>query len=89
MNPDQFSSDTTLMRDESFIIVRKHESETEISISGLANINASAWQMPPFGKESGMQPFLQRSCYRIYLISLITEANETMGISGFLVQTKI
>ena len=57
LNPDQVSSDTTLMPDESFIIVRRHESETEISISGLANINASAWQMPPFGKkESRMQP---------------------------------
>ena len=52
LNPDQVSSDTTLMPDESFIIVRRHESETEISISGLANINASAWQMPPFGKKN-------------------------------------
>ena len=56
-NPNQVSSNTTLMPDESFIIVRRHEAETEISISGLANINASAWQMPPFGKKNlGMQP---------------------------------
>ena len=69
LNPDQVSSDTTLMPDESFIIVRRHESETEISISGLANINASAWQMPPFGKRiSYATHSLPRSCYRIYLI---------------------
>ena len=82
LNPHQVSSDTTLMPDESFIIVRRHEAETEISISGLANINASAWQMPPFGKKNLVcNPFpseiMLSDLFDPNLI--IMEANETNG----------
>ena len=82
LNPDQVSSDTTLMPDESFIIVRRNESETEISISGLANINASAWQMPPFGKKNLVcNPFPSEIMLSdLFNPNLITmEANETNG----------
>ena len=82
LNPDQISSDTALMPDESFIIVRKHESETEISISGLANINASAWQMPPFGKKNLVcNPFPSEIMLSDLFDpnSITMEANETNG----------
>ena len=82
LNPDQVSSDTMLMPDESFIIVRRHESEKEISISGLANVSVSAWELPPFGKKNLVcNPFpseiMLSDLFEPDLIAM--EANETNG----------
>ena len=82
LSPDNISSDTILMPDESFIIVRRNESETEISISGLVSFNGSAWHIPAFGKKNLVcNPFPSEIMLSdlIDSDSIITEANESNG----------
>ena len=82
LNSAQNSSSTMIMPDESFIILRRNESETEIIIPGLANINGSAWELPPFGKKNLVcNPFPSEIMLSdLFDPNLITtEANETNG----------
>ena len=76
------SSDTILMPDESFIIVRRDDTDTEISISGIANITEVLGIFQRLALRISYvihsRPIL---CYQTYLHSesIITEANESNG----------
>ena len=81
-NTDQNSSNTILMPDESFIIVRRDNTDTEVSISGIANIETSAWEIPPFGtKNLVCNPFPSDIMLSDLFApeSITTEANESNG----------